>query len=575
MRISNYFLATLKEAPAEAVIDSHKLMIRAGMVRKLASGVYTWLPTGKRILKKVEEIVRREMDAAGALEGLATMVTPAELWIESDRYDSYGDNLLKFKDRKEANFVLGPTHEEVFTYTVKQEVSSYRQLPLNLYQIQTKFRDETRPRFGILRTREFIMKDAYSFHMNWESLEQTYKDMEQAYNNVFNACGLSFRAVEADNGSMGGKGSKEFQVLAPAGEDVIAYCESSDYAANIEKAPALPSTTRQAPTKELEKVHTPGVTTIESLVEFGKGSFEAKQTVKLVVVKGATEQAPLVALALRGDHTLNEVKAEHHPLIASPLTMGNPGEIEEVFGAKPGSLGVVNCPIPLIVDDTALTVSDFVTGANETDYHLFGVNWDRDVTEYQSYDLRNVEAGDPSPDGKGVLSLTRGCECGHIFMLGDKYSKALNFTVTDENGENIHPIMGCYGIGVTRVVAAAIEQNHDQWGCTLPDALAPFLVGLVPVNYHKSEVVREFADQFYAELPVKQEVYFDDRGERLGVALADIDLIGVPYQFIIGEKNLNNGQVEFKDRRSGEKQLLTIEQAKVKAKELLLNYVSK
>ncbi|RIY33236.1 proline--tRNA ligase [Psittacicella hinzii] len=571
MRISKYYLATLKEAPSEAVIDSHKLMIRAGMVRKLASGVYTWLPTGKRVLNKVENIVRREMNAAGSLETLATMVIPAELWIESQRYDSYGNNLLKFKDRKEADFVLGPTHEEVFTHLVRQEVSSYRQLPLNLYQIQTKFRDETRPRFGILRTREFIMKDAYSFHLNHESLVETYKDMETAYHKVFTACGLQFRAVEADNGDMGGSGSKEFQVLAPAGEDVIAYCENSDYAANIEKAPAIPSTVRQAPTKEVEKVHTPGVASIESLVDFTKT--DITKTIKLLVVKGATEEAPLVALALRGDHELNEVKANHHPLVASPVTMADFAEIERVFNAKPGSLGVVNCPIPLVVDDTALTVSDFATGANETDYHLFGVNWDRDVTNYQSADLRNAVEGDPSPDGKGTLSLTRGCECGHIFMLGDKYSKAYNFTVTDENGQNLHPLMGCYGIGVTRVVAAAIEQNHDDFGCTLPDALAPFLVGLVPVNYNKSEVVRQFADQFYQELPLKDEVYFDDRGERLGVALADIDLLGVPYQFIVGEKNLANNQVEFKNRRTGEKELLSIEEAKAKAKELLLNYV--
>ncbi|RIY32319.1 proline--tRNA ligase [Psittacicella melopsittaci] len=572
MRISKYFLATLKEAPSEAVIDSHKIMIRAGMVRQLASGVYTWLPTGKRILNKVEQIVRREHAVVGSHECLATMVTPAELWIESGRYNSYGDNLLKFKDRKDADFVLGPTHEEVFTTTVKQEVFSYRQLPLNLYQIQTKFRDETRPRFGILRTREFIMADAYSFHQDWEDLKRTYADMEETYHRIFTACGLSFRAVEADNGSMGGAGSKEFQVLAEAGEDLIAYSDTSDYAANIEKAPALPSSERQAPTKEVEKVHTPGVTTIESLVEFGKGAYDASQTIKLVVVNGATEQAPLVAIALRGDHELNEVKAEHHPLIASPVTMANPGQIEEVFGAKPGSLGVINCPVPLIVDNTALTVSDFVTGANDTDYHYFGVNWDRDVTDYHSADLRNVVEGDPSPDGQGKLLLTRGCECGHVFMLGDKYSKSLNFTVTDENGQNIHPVMGCYGIGVTRVVAAAIEQNHDEWGCTLPDALVPFLVGLVPVNYNKSQAVRDFAEQFYAELPLKEEVYFDDRGERLGVALADIDLIGVPYQFIVGEKNLNNGQVEFKDRRTGEKELLTIEQAKAKAKALLENY---
>lgn len=570
MRVSNYYLATLKEAPAEAQIDSHKLMIRAGMVRKLASGLYTWLPTGKRVLNKVEAIVRREMEAAGSLETYATMVQPAEYWIESGRYNNYGDNLLKFKDRKNADFVLGPTHEEVFTLLIKGEVTSYRQLPLNLYQIQTKFRDETRPRFGILRTREFIMKDAYSFHINWEDLAKTYNRMEEAYNKIFTACGLKFRAVDADNGSIGGTGSKEFQVLASAGEDIIAYCENSDYAANIEKAPALPRAERQAATEEVRKVATPDVATIEELVEFSKT--DITKTIKLLVVKGATEEHPIVALALRGDHTLNEVKAEHHPLIASPLAMANPYEIEQAFNAKPGSLGVINCPIYLIADNTALTVSDFSTGANDTGFHFFGVNWDRDAKANEAYDLRNAEEGDPSPCGKGTLSLTRGCECGHVFMLGDKYSQALGFTVTDENGKEVNPVMGCYGIGVTRVVAAAIEQNHDEFGCVLPDALVPFLVGLVPVNYGKSEVVRNFCDQLYAELPKLHEVYFDDRNERLGVALADIDLIGVPYQFIVGEKNLNNGQIEFKDRRSGEKQLLAVEEAVAKMKELLANY---
>ncbi|MFC6276253.1 proline--tRNA ligase [Psittacicella hinzii] len=572
MRISNYLLATLKEAPAEAAIDSHKLMIRAGMVRKLASGVYTWLPTGKRILKKVEDIVRREMDATGALEFLATMVQPAELWVESQRYNSYGDNLLKFKDRKQSDFVLGPTHEEVFTYQIKQEVNSYRQLPLNAYQIQTKFRDETRPRFGILRTREFIMMDAYSFDTSWQNMEKVYNSMEQAYNKIFTECGLKFRAVDADNGSMGGSGSKEFQVLAQAGEDVIAYCENSDYAANLEKAPAIPSSTRQAPTQEMRKVATPNVATIEELVDFSKGELDAAHTIKLVVVNGKTQEHPLVAIALRGDHTLNEVKAEKHPLIASPVTLAHPELVNQVFGAKVGSLGVLNCPVYLIADDTAATVSDFATGANETNFHLYGVNWDRDAKFNETFDIRNAEEGDPSPCGKGVLSLTRGCECGHIFMLGDKYSRAFNFTVTDENGQNIYPVMGCYGIGVTRVVAAAIEQNHDEYGCTLPDALVPFLVGLIPVNYNKSEVVKEFVDNLYNELPKQHEVYFDDRSERLGVALADADLLGVPYQFIIGEKNLQQGNVEFKDRRTGEKQLLTIEQAKEKAKTLLANY---
>lgn len=561
MRLSKYLLSTLKEAPADAEIKSHQLMIRAGMIRKLASGIYTWLPTGKRVLKKVEEIVRREMDKSGALECFSGVVQPAELWVESGRIDGYGDNLARFKDRKGAEFCLGPTAEEVFTVLARNEITSYRQLPLNLYQIQTKIRDETRPRFGMLRTREFVMKDAYSFHLTKESLQETYNVMVDTYRNVFNACGLKFKDVDADNGAMGGSGSKEFQVLAAAGEDVIAYCENSDYAANLEKAPAIPNFERQAATQALVKEHTPGVAAIEDVVNFKKGALNIESTVKLLVVEGATQEHPLVAVALRGDHTLNEVKAEHHPLIKAPLTLANPEKVAEVFGAQVGSLGVVNCPIYLIADATAARVSDFATGANETGYHYFGANWERDAQYNEEFDLRNAEEGDPSPCGKGTLTLTRGIECGHVFMLGDKYSKAMNCQTTTEDGKLAYLEMGCYGIGVTRVVAAAIEQNNDEWGITLPDALAPWHVALIPVNAHKSEVVKNFAEELYAKLEARGvETYYDDRGERLGVALADVDLIGVPYQLVIGEKNLNAGVVEFKERRTGAKQQVALDQ---------------
>lgn len=569
MRASKYLLSTLKEAPAEAEIASHQLMIRAGMIRKLASGLYTWLPTGKRILKKVEEIVRTEMDKSGALECLATMVMPAELWQESGRYDDYGDNLLRLKDRKKADFVLGPTHEEVFTTLARNEITSYRQLPINLYQIQTKFRDETRPRFGILRTREFIMKDAYSFHLNRESLVETYNIMYQTYCNIFDACGLKYRAVDADNGSIGGTGSREFQVLAQTGEDTIVYCPDSNYAANLEKAEALPEGTRQAPTQSKSEVHTPGVHSIDELVAFSQGKLTPEQTIKLLVVHGATDEHPLVALALRGDHNLNEIKAEHHPLIASPVTMARAEEIKNVFHADIGSLGVHNCPIYLIADNTAAIVSDFATGANKTDYHLFGVNWDVDAKYNETYDLRNCVPGDLSPDGKGRLEFARGIECGHIFQLGTKYSKAMNCKVSDEHGNLIDLMMGCYGIGVSRVVAAAIEQNHDEYGICLPDALVPFKVGIVAINYNKSELVRDFSEQLYTDcLNAGVEVLFDDRSERLGVALADQDLIGIPYQLIIGEKNLKNGQIELKFRRTGEKTLIPLDQITTKLAQL-------
>lgn len=475
---------------------------------------------------------------------------------------------MRMKDRKNADFVLGPTHEEVFTDLVRNEVKSYRQLPLNLYQIQTKFRDEFRPRFGVLRTREFLMMDSYSFHTSQESLQQTYDLMEQTYNNIFNACGLKFRAVDADTGSIGGTGSKEFQALAEIGEDTIAYCENSDYAANLEKAAALPSGQRQAPTQQLAKVHTPNIKTIDELGKFLHLD-NAQSSIKLIVVEGSSEEHPLVAFALRGDHELNEVKAQNHSLVKEPLTMASDVAIEAAFGAKPGSLGVVNCPIYLIADATAATVSDFVTGANETDYHLTGVNWERDAKYNEVCDVRNAVEGDPSPCGKGTLKMLRGIEVGHIFQLGNKYSKALNCTVTNENGVEEVLTMGCYGIGVSRIVSAAIEQNHDQYGICLPDAIAPFKVAIVVVNYGKSQLVQEQCEALYNALTVAGvEALLDDRGERLGAALADMDLIGIPYQFIIGEKNLTNGQVEFKDRRTGEKTQIALEDLSAKVAQL-------
>lgn len=567
MRASKYTICTLREAPAEAEIASHKLMIRAGMIRKLASGLYTWLPTGIRVLNKVEAIVRREMDKSGALECRGTALIPADLWIATERYNAYGDNLMKLKDRKQADLVLGPTHEETFTDLARTELFSYRQLPVNLYQIQTKFRDETRPRYGILRTREFLMKDAYSFHVDRASLQETYDVMYQTYCNVFDACGLKYRAVEADNGSIGGTGSMEFQVLAEAGEDTISFCPNSKYAANIEKAPAIPNFTRQAPTQEVAKLHTPNVKSIEEVCNFL--NVPAEKTLKLIVVQGSTEEHPIVALALRGDHEINEIKAEKHPLIASPITLANPEQVNAAFGANVGSLGVVNCPIYLIADDTAAQVSDFVTGANADDYHLTGVNWDRDAKFNETYDLRNVVAGDPSPCGQGTLELARGIECGHIFQLGTKYSEKLKAQVTNEKGELIDLVMGCYGIGVSRVVAAAVEQNHDEYGILWPDQLAPFKVAIVGINPAKSQAVVEQCEALYQKcLDLGIEVFYDDRGERLGVALADLDLMGIPYQIIIGEKNLDQNGVEFKVRRDNSKAFMSFADLETKLTEL-------
>ncbi|MGY0589887.1 MAG: proline--tRNA ligase [Paraglaciecola chathamensis] len=563
MRTSQYLLSTQKETPADAEVISHQLMLRAGLVRKLASGLYTWLPTGLRVLNKVAQIVREEMDRAGSLEILMPVVQPADLWQESGRWDEYGPELLRVKDRHFRDFVLGPTHEEVVTALVKNEVSSYKQLPLNVYQIQTKFRDEVRPRFGVMRGREFTMKDAYSFHLSDECLNKTYDEMFAAYCRVFERINLEFRPVIADNGSIGGNASHEFHVLAESGEDDIAFSNASDYAANIEKAEAAaPQFDRPAPSAELTKVATPNAKTIEQVSALL--SVPAQQSVKTLIVLGDADdkgQQGLVALVLRGDHQLNELKAEKLDGVFAPLTMASEAQIEEAIGCGIGSIGPVGLNIPVIADHSAAVLADFVCGANENDVHYSGANWERDAKEYQQADIRNVQAGDPSPDGKGTLEIKRGIEVGHIFQLGSKYSEALNCGVLDENGKHQVLNMGCYGIGVSRIVAAAIEQNHDKYGIIWPDAIAPFKVAIVPMNMHKSHRIQQVAEQMYAQLKAAGiEVLFDDRKERPGVMFNDMELVGVPHTIVIGERNLDEQKVEYKNRRNGEKQLIDIPQ---------------
>ncbi|KGQ56767.1 proline--tRNA ligase [Gallibacterium anatis] len=558
MRTSQYLLSTLKETPTDAEVVSHQLMLRAGMIRKLAAGLYTWLPTGVRVLKKVENIVREEMNKSGAIEVVMPVVQPADLWQESQRWEQYGPELLRFTDRGDRPFVLGPTHEEVITDLARRELSSYKQLPINLYQIQTKFRDEVRPRFGVMRSREFIMKDGYSFHLDRESLQQTYDVMHQTYCNIFNRLGLDFRPVQADNGSIGGNGSHEFQVLADSGEDDIVFSTESDYAANIEMAEAVALGERQAATEELRIVDTPNAKTIATLVE--QFNLPIEKTVKTLIVKGA-EEGKLVALLVRGDHELNEVKAEKLPQVASPLTFANEEEIRAAVGAGPGSLGPVNLPLEIVIDRTVANMSDFGAGANIDGKHYFGINWERDLPTPQIADIRNVVEGDPSPCGKGTLLIKRGIEVGHIFQLGKKYSEAMKATVQGEDGKPQTMMMGCYGIGITRVVAAAIEQSHDERGIIWSDTLAPFQVAIVPMNMHKSTAVQQYAEELYQTL-LKQgiEVLFDDRKERPGVMFADMELIGIPHMIVIGEKNLEKGEIEYKSRRSGEKQMVDKQQ---------------
>ncbi|MFU2054868.1 proline--tRNA ligase [Gallibacterium anatis] len=558
MRTSQYLLSTLKETPTDAEVVSHQLMLRAGMIRKLAAGLYTWLPTGVRVLKKVENIVREEMNKSGAIEVVMPVVQPADLWQESQRWEQYGPELLRFTDRGDRPFVLGPTHEEVITDLARRELSSYKQLPINLYQIQTKFRDEVRPRFGVMRSREFIMKDGYSFHLDKESLQQTYDVMHQTYCNIFNRLGLDFRPVQADNGSIGGSGSHEFQVLADSGEDDIVFSTESDYAANIEMAEAVALGERQAATEELRIVDTPNAKTIAALVE--QFNLPIEKTVKTLIVKGE-EEGKLIALLVRGDHELNEVKAEKLPQVAAPLTFATEEEIRAAVGAGPGSLGPLNLPLEIVIDRTVANMSDFGAGANIDGKHYFGINWDRDLPTPQIADIRNVVEGDPSPCGKGTLLIKRGIEVGHIFQLGKKYSEAMKATVQGEDGKPQTMMMGCYGIGITRVVAAAIEQSHDERGIIWSDALAPFQVAIVPMNMHKSTAVQQYAEELYQTL-LKQgiEVLFDDRKERPGVMFADMELIGIPHMIIIGEKNLEKGEIEYKSRRSGEKQMVDKQQ---------------
>ena len=557
MRTSQYLLSTLKETPADAEVISHQLMLRAGMIRKLASGLYTWLPTGVRVLKKVENIVREEMNNAGAIEMCMPVVQPADLWQESGRWEQYGPELLRFVDRGDRPFVLGPTHEEVITDLIRNELSSYKQLPLNFFQIQTKFRDEVRPRFGVMRSREFLMKDAYSFHTSQESLQETYDAMYQAYSKIFTRMGLDFRAVEADTGSIGGSASHEFQVLAQSGEDDVIFSTDSDFAANIEFAEAVaPAGGRAAPTVEMTQIDTPNAKTIAELVE--QFNLPVEKTVKTLMVKATEGSAyPLVALLVRGDHELNEVKAEKLPQVASPLTFATEEEIRAVAKAGPGSLGPINLPIPVVIDRTVAAMSDFATGANIDGKHFVGVNWERDVALPEVADIRNVVEGDPSPDGKGTLLIKRGIEVGHIFQLGTKYSEAMKASVQGEDGRNQTLTMGCYGIGVTRVVAAAIEQNNDERGIVWPDAIAPFQVAILPMNMHKSFRVKELAEELYSTLRAKGiDVLMDDRKERPGVMFADMELIGIPHTVVIGDRNLDSEEVEYKNRREGEKQMI-------------------
>jgi prolyl-tRNA synthetase len=557
MRTTQYLLSTLKETPADAEVISHQLMLRAGMIRKLASGLYIWLPTGLRVLRKVENIVREEMNNACAIEVSMPVVQPADLWLESGRWDQYGPELLRFVDRGDRAFVLGPTHEEVITDLIRNEISSYKQLPLNFFQIQTKFRDEVRPRFGVMRSREFIMKDSYSFHATQESLQETYDTMYATYSKIFSRMGLDFRAVQADTGSIGGSASHEFQVLASSGEDDIIFSTESDYAANIELAEAVaPAAPRAAACEELRQIATPDAKTIAELVEQFQTPIE--KTVKTLMVHATPESGhKLVALLVRGDHELNEIKAEKLPHVASPLTFATEAEIRAIVNAGPGSLGPVNLPMPIVADRTVAAMSDFSAGANIDGQHYFGINWERDLPLPQIADIRNVVEGDISPDGKGTLLIKRGIEVGHIFQLGTKYSEAMNATVQGEDGRNQVMTMGCYGIGVTRVVAAAIEQNHDERGIIWPAAIAPFQVAILPMNMHKSFRVRDAAEELYQTLRAKGiDVILDDRKERPGVMFADMELIGVPHQVVIGDRNLDAQELEYKNRRSGEKQMI-------------------
>jgi prolyl-tRNA synthetase len=576
MRVSRFFLSTLKEAPTEAELISHRLMLRAGLIRRLGSGLYSWMPMGLRVLRKVEAIVREEMNRSGAIELLMPAVTPAELWQETGRWEVFGPQMLKIKDRHERDFCFGPTHEEVITDIARREIKSYRQLPLNFYQIQTKFRDEIRPRFGVMRAREFVMKDSYSFHADRASLEQTYQVMHETYSRIFTRLGLKFRAVAADTGAIGGSGSHEFHVLADSGEDAIAFCPNSDYAANVELAEALsPASPRQAAMQAMKKVATPGKHSIEEVSAFLK--IPAEKTVKTLLVEG--RDGGIVALLLRGDHELNEVKAAKLSLLADEVNFASEAQVLASSGCKAGSIGPVGLNIPIVADRAVAAMSDFVCGANEDGYHLSGVNFGRDLPDtlspnslpegerdagslcesIQIADIRNVVSGDPSPDGKGALELCRGIEVGHIFQLGNKYSEAMNCAFLDESGKERIMEMGCYGIGVSRIVAAAIEQNHDSRGIIWPATIAPFELAIVPIGMGRSELVRETVDKLYGELLAAGiEVLLDDRDERPGVMFADMELTGIPHRIVVGERGLKEGMLEYQGRRDEKAQAVPL-----------------
>ena len=553
MRLSQYPIQTTKETPAEAEIVSHQLMLRAGLIRRLAAGLYSWLPMGLRTLRKAEAIIREEMNRAGALEVLMPVVQPAELWQESGRWGKYGPELLRLKDRHQRDFVAGPTHEEVITDIARRELKSYRQLPVNFYQVQTKFRDEIRPRFGVMRAREFVMKDAYSFHADEPSLQAGYRLMHETYTRIFTRMGLDFRAVRADSGPIGGDVSQEFHVLASSGEDAIVFSDADGYAANIEAAEArAPEGERPAPSAPVQKVPTPGTKTIEAIVKLL--GVPPQRCLKTLLVEGDGEgAAAVVALVIRGDHELNATKAQHLPGVASPLRMAGAERILEATGTEAGFIGPVDLKCRIYADHSALAAADFVCGANEKDMHLTGVNWDRDVRGYLAADLRNVVEGDPSPSGQGRLKLARGIEVGHIFQLGRTYSDALKAVVLDESGREVTLLMGCYGIGVTRVVAAAIEQNHDERGIIWPEPLAPFQVVLVSLGAQKAPQVREAADLLYGELTAAGiEVLYDDRGARPGVKFADAELLGIPHRLVVAERGLAAGRLEYRHRRESE-----------------------
>ncbi len=565
MRYSEFGLTTLKEVPAEAEIVSHQLMLRAGLIRRLASGLFTWMPLGLRVLRKVERVVREEMDRAGALELLMPAVQPAELWQESGRWEEYGPLLLRMRDRGERDYCFGPTHEEVITDIARRELRSYKQLPINFYQVQTKFRDEIRPRFGVMRSREFIMKDAYSFDLDEGGMRIAYQKMHAAYTAIFERLGLRFRVVDADSGEIGGSRSQEFHVLADSGEDAIAYCDADGYASNIEMAATeVPPGERPAASQAMEKMETPGARTIEALRKFI--GITAEQTLKTLIVEG--EEQP-VALVLRGDHELNAVKAQKIPGVATPLTMADAETVRRVTGCEPGFAGPIGLDIPVHYDHATASMANFVTGANESDMHYTGVNFGRDIEEPDTVDLRNVVEGDPTPGGTGTLSIARGIEVGHIFQLGSKYSSAMGAKVLDSDGKERILEMGCYGIGVTRIVGAAIEQNHDDRGIIWPEPLTPFNVVLVPINMHRSEAVREAAESLYAELAeLGLDVLLDDRDARPGVKFADAELIGIPHRLVISERNLASGEFEYRHRRDSESRNLNRDEAL----ELLKNY---